>query len=82
MKSGTATKLILNIFTTLAMVGIGKVVSNLMIDMDPSNVKLRARAIRMVVELTDVNHEDAKGALTRCNWVIRTAVDQLGRPGN
>ncbi|MFT4692546.1 MAG: N-acetylmuramic acid 6-phosphate etherase [Verrucomicrobiia bacterium] len=82
LKSGTATKLILNIFTTLAMVGIGKVVSNLMIDMDPSNVKLRARAIRMVVELTDVNHEDAKGALTRCNWVIRTAVDQLGRPGN
>src|ERR1041385_1553074 len=48
LKSGTATKLILNIFTTLAMVKTGKVLSNLMVDVKPTNVKLRGRAIRIV----------------------------------
>ena len=52
LKCGTATKLILNIFTTLAMVRLGKVRSNLMIDLQPSNVKLRQRAMRIVRELT------------------------------
>ena len=51
LKAGTATKLLLNMFTTLAMVRIGKVRSNLMIDMNPANVKLRDRAVRIVQSL-------------------------------
>jgi N-acetylmuramic acid 6-phosphate etherase len=81
LKSGTATKLILNMFTTLAMVGIGKVAGNLMIDMDPSNVKLRDRAVRMVVELTGADHTEAKEALIKSKWVIRGAIEQLRRSG-
>jgi N-acetylmuramic acid 6-phosphate etherase len=52
LKAGTATKLLLNIFTTLAMVRLGKVVGNLMVDLNPSNVKLRDRAVRIAIELT------------------------------
>ena len=59
LKSGTATKLILNILSTLAMVRLGKVVSNLMVDLNPSNVKLRERAIRIVQELTGTTKEKA-----------------------
>ena len=50
LKAGTATKLLLNMFTTLAMVRLGKVRSNLMIDLDPTNAKLRTRAVRIVRE--------------------------------
>ena len=52
LKAGTATKLLLNMFTTLAMVRLGKVRSNLMIDLNPANVKLRDRAVRIVRDLT------------------------------
>ena len=51
LKAGTATKLILNLFTTLAMSRTGKVLSNLMIDLNPSNVKLRDRAERILMAL-------------------------------
>jgi N-acetylmuramic acid 6-phosphate (MurNAc-6-P) etherase len=74
LKAGTATKLILNLFTTLAMVRLGKVKSNLMIDVDPSNVKLRQRAERIVRELTGVDSAAARGALERSGWVIQRAI--------
>jgi N-acetylmuramic acid 6-phosphate etherase len=74
LKAGTATKLILNLFTTLAMVRLGKVMSNLMIDVNPSNVKLRERAERIVRELTGVDSAAARGALERCGWVIKRAL--------
>ena len=77
MKSGTATKVILNILTTLAMVHTGKVVSNLMVDMNPSNVKLRARAVRLVRELTLATEADARIALERSDWVVKDAVKIL-----
>jgi N-acetylmuramic acid 6-phosphate etherase len=73
LKSGTATKLVLNLFTTLAMVRIGKVIGNLMVDVNPSNVKLRARAIRIVRELTGADDEAAKAALEKSGWVVREA---------
>ena len=63
LKSGTATKLILNIITTLAMVKIGKVVGNLMVDLDPSNTKLRDRAVRIVRQLTGTDEPQAREAL-------------------
>ena len=77
LKSGTATKLILNIITTLAMVRIGKVVSNLMVDVNPSNVKLQDRAVRIVRELHNVSYEEAKAALDATGWVIKKASSKL-----
>jgi len=73
LKSGTATKLILNIFTTLAMVRFGKVLSNLMIDVKASNVKLRDRAVRIVRELTGAPYEAAQAALIKADWKIKGA---------
>jgi N-acetylmuramic acid 6-phosphate etherase len=77
LKSGTATKLILNIFTTLAMVRIGKVISNLMVDVKPTNVKLRDRAVRIVRTLTEASEADAREALERSGWIIKDAVRKL-----
>ena len=77
LKSGTATKLILNIFTTLAMVQNGKVISNLMVDMNPSNEKLMDRAVRMLCELHPSSPEDAQAALEASGWVIKKALARL-----
>lgn len=77
LKAGTATKLILNIFTTLSMVRIGKVVSNLMVDLNPSNVKLRDRAARIVNDLTGVSYSKAHEALEKSGWVIKKALVRL-----
>jgi N-acetylmuramic acid 6-phosphate etherase len=78
LKSGTATKLILNMFTTLAMVRLGKVVSNLMVDVNPSNAKLRERAIRITRELTGASEEEARAALEKSGWIIKPAAQSLG----
>ena len=77
MKSGTATKVILNTLTTLAMVHTGKVLSNLMVDMNPSNVKLRDRAIRLVRELTGRDENAVRDALEQSDWVVKDAVKSL-----
>ena len=77
LKSGTATKLLLNIFTTLAMVHNGKVVSNLMVDLNPSNAKLRVRAIGIVQQLTGCDAETVKTALVDSGWVVKTAWERL-----
>jgi N-acetylmuramic acid 6-phosphate etherase len=77
LKAGTATKLVLNLVTTLAMVRLGKVAGNLMIDLNPSNVKLRDRACRIVMELTGWPRERAEAALQRSGWQVATVV----RPG-
>ncbi len=81
LKAGTATKLVLNLLTTLTMVRLGKVVGNLMVDLNPSNVKLRDRACRIVMELTGRDHETAQQALERCGWVVTAAIARLGRTG-
>jgi N-acetylmuramic acid 6-phosphate etherase len=77
LKAGTATKLLLNAFTTLSMVRMGKVISNLMVDLNPSNKKLRQRAIRIVRELSGATEEKAAQALERSDWVITGALRQL-----
>jgi len=79
LKSGTATKLVLNIFTTLAMVRLGKVLGNLMIDVKASNTKLRDRAVRIVRELTGADYGKAEAALIQCDWKIKAACARLGR---
>jgi len=76
LKSGTATKLTLNMFTTLAMVRVGKVLSNLMIDVKASNTKLRDRAVRIVQQLTNWDYDRARSALEKSNWEIKKAVNE------
>ena len=77
LKAGTATKLILNMLTTLSMVKLGKVVSNLMVDLNPSNVKLRDRAVRIVQEITGADADTAKAALEKNRWAVKETCQQL-----
>jgi N-acetylmuramic acid 6-phosphate etherase len=79
LKAGTATKLLLNLFTTLAMVRLGKVAENLMVDLNPSNAKLQDRAVRIVMELTRADRSRAQSTLEQCGWVVTTAVARLRR---
>jgi N-acetylmuramic acid 6-phosphate (MurNAc-6-P) etherase len=58
----------------------GKVISNLMVDLNPSNVKLRDRAVRIVGELTSASPERARTALEEKDWVVKAAVQAL-QPG-
>jgi N-acetylmuramic acid 6-phosphate etherase len=77
LKSGTATKIILNTLTTLAMVRMGKVMSNLMIDLNPSNLKLRDRAVRIVQTLTGADAALARTTLEKSQWIVKTACQRL-----
>jgi N-acetylmuramic acid 6-phosphate etherase len=74
LKAGTGTKLVLNLMTTLAMVQLGKVRSNLMVDVKATNTKLRGRAVRIVSELGGVSAAAAQEALERCAWDVRRAL--------
>ena len=77
LKAGTATKILLNLFTTLAMVRLGKVVENLMVDVRPSNAKLRDRAVRIVRTLTGAAEAAARRALEQSGWVVKRALRRL-----
>ena len=79
LKSGTATKLILNMITTLAMAKSGKVIGNLMIDLDPSNTKLRDRAVRIVRQLTNATEAEARRALEQTQWDVKKAAGRLAK---
>jgi N-acetylmuramic acid 6-phosphate etherase len=77
LKAGTATKVILNTMTTLAMVRMGKVLSNLMMDLNASNQKLRERAVRIVQAVTGVDAMAAQAALEKSRWIVKTACQRL-----
>lgn len=79
LKAGTATKMILNMVTTLTMVRLGKVLGNLMIDLDPSNEKLRDRAVRITTDITGADADAARAALEAAGWRVREAVRALQR---
>jgi len=78
LKAGTATKLLLNLFTTLAMVKLGKVKSNLMVDVHPANAKLRDRAVRIVSELSGLDYASARRALEQHGWIVKKAIAHPG----
>jgi N-acetylmuramic acid 6-phosphate etherase len=63
MKSGTAQKLLLNMISTSVMIRLGRVLDNRMVDMQLSNDKLVDRGVKMIIEKTDLNYEDAKTLL-------------------
>jgi N-acetylmuramic acid 6-phosphate etherase len=74
LKAGTATKVTLNILSTCAMVRLGKVRGNLMIDVLATNLKLRDRAIRLVSELRPCAYEEARTLLAASAWSVRAAL--------
>ncbi|HZN36462.1 MAG TPA: N-acetylmuramic acid 6-phosphate etherase [Pirellulaceae bacterium] len=74
LKAGTATKLVLNMLTTGAMVLLGKTYGNLMVDLKATNTKLVARTRRMVAMLTGVSEETAESLLGSCGGELKTAV--------
>ncbi len=74
MKAGTATKLALNMISTLAMVRLGKTWGNLMIDVKASNAKLRDRAARIVQSQTDLPRDQALAMLDRAGGSVKLAI--------
>ncbi len=74
LKSGTATKMALNMITTGAMIRRGKVHDNLMVDLTPVNEKLRRRAVRLVERLGRVDERSARDLLERCNGRVKVAI--------
>ncbi len=74
MKSGTAQKMVLNMLSTGVMVRLGKVYSNLMVDVQPSNEKLVQRCIRIVREATHADEARAREALEKSGYHCKTAI--------
>jgi N-acetylmuramic acid 6-phosphate etherase len=79
LKAGTAQKLILNLLTTAAMVRLGKVYSNLMVDVRTSNVKLRDRALRILMSAADADRPTAEAALEAAGGEVKTAIVMIRR---
>ena len=77
MKSGTAQKMVLNMLSTGVMIRLGKVYGNRMVDMDANNEKLRARAARMVTDITGCPAEEAAARLTLCGYDVKRAISSL-----
>ena len=74
MKAGTATKLVLNTLTTGAMIRLGKVYGNLMVDLKAVNEKLRDRSVRIVMELTNLSRQRARRLLSRAEGKVKAAI--------
>jgi len=74
MKAGTAQKMVLNMLSTTAMIRLGKVYQNFMVDMIPTNQKLKQRAQHIVVECTGVSPERAANYLKEAQWNIKAAI--------
>jgi N-acetylmuramic acid 6-phosphate etherase len=74
LKAGTAQKVALNIFSTAVMVRLGRVYRGLMVDMRPTNAKLRQRAVEMVARLTDCDQATAANALLKAGGEMKLAV--------
>ena len=74
LKAGTATKMVLNILTTATMVQLGKTYGNWMVDLRATNVKLKARSVRIVAAIAGLNEQQAVEQLNRCNGEVKTAI--------
>jgi len=74
LKAGTATKMVLNILTTATMVRLGKTYGNWMVDLRATNVKLKARSVRIVASITGLSEQQAAEQLTLCNGEVKTAI--------
>lgn len=75
LKSGTAQKLVLNMISTAAMIKTGKVYENMMINLKPTNQKLRLRMIRIVCQIMGCDAQTAERLLSAHDWNIRSAIE-------
>ena len=82
LKAGTATKIVLNMLTTIAMVRMGKTYGNLMVDLKAESEKARDRARRIVTTVTGVDYEEAEALLRRARWNVKAAIvmQKSGQP--
>jgi N-acetylmuramic acid 6-phosphate etherase len=74
MKSGTAQKMVLNMLTTTAMIRMGKVYENMMIDLQMTNKKLIERSKKIVMVVTGVSYEQASEYLKKAGGHVKTAL--------
>jgi N-acetylmuramic acid 6-phosphate etherase len=79
LKAGTAQKIALNSFSSAVMVGLNKVYGNLMVDLRPTNAKLRRRSIDLTMRATGAGEEQARQTLEACGFQIKTAIVALKR---
>jgi N-acetylmuramic acid 6-phosphate etherase len=77
LKAGTATKIALNIISTGAMVALGRVRGNLMVDLHATSAKLRDRAVRVVANLAQCDYDSARRQLEAADWNLRAVVEKL-----
>ena len=77
LKAGTAQKMVLNMISTATMVRLGYVSGNRMSNLQPRNVKLRERAVRIVMAETGVDEQTATSALEASNWIVKSALKDL-----
>ena len=77
LKSGTAEKLVLNMLTTAAMVRLGKVYENLMVDLRATSAKLRERALRILRETTGADEARCRATLEATEWSLKPAILML-----
>ncbi|HEV2250532.1 MAG TPA: N-acetylmuramic acid 6-phosphate etherase [Candidatus Limnocylindria bacterium] len=75
LKAGSATKLVLNMLSTAAMIRSGRTKGDLMVDLKPTNAKLRSRAIRMVRDELGIDEDAARTRLEASGWSVRRAID-------
>jgi len=74
LKAGTATKMVLNMLTTVTMVRTGKTYGNLMVDVQANSDKLRDRARRILMVVTDLDYDAADKLLRRAHWNVKAAI--------
>lgn len=74
MKAGTAQKLVLNMLSTSVMIKRGKVYKNLMVDVQPTNEKLKLRAVNIVSQSLDCSEEESIALLTKCHYNVKIAI--------
>ena len=74
LKAGTATKMVLNMLTTAAMVRVGKTYGNLMVDVQTSSEKLKDRARRILTIVSGIDYDEAEALLKRAHWNVKVAI--------
>jgi N-acetylmuramic acid 6-phosphate etherase len=74
LKAGTATKMVLNMLTTIAMIKVGKTYGNLMVDVQTGSEKLKDRARRIIGVVTGLDYDEADALLKRARWNVKAAI--------
>ena len=74
LKAGTATKMVLNMLTTISMIKVGKTYGNLMVDVQTGSEKLKDRARRIITTVTGLSYDDAGELLKRAKWNVKAAI--------